>query len=64
MEQNHRLASFTSPLLEDIEQYRRLVGQILYLVFTRPDLVDYVHILSQFWKAAQQDHWDATVGVV
>ncbi|CAO2835584.1 unnamed protein product [Amaranthus hypochondriacus] len=64
MEQNHRLARSTSLLLQDIEQYRRLVGRLIYLAFTRPDLAYSVHILSQFLNAPRQDHWDAAIRVV
>ncbi|GAA0170472.1 transmembrane signal receptor [Lithospermum erythrorhizon] len=44
LEQNHHLASSTSHLLIDIERYRRVVGPLLYLSFTRPDLSFVVQI--------------------
>ncbi|GJS34726.1 retrovirus-related pol polyprotein from transposon RE2, partial [Tanacetum coccineum] len=37
MEQNHRLGLAKGHLFEDPEQYRRLVGRLIYLCFTRPD---------------------------
>lgn len=64
MEQNHQLARSTSPLLENVEQYRRLVGRLIYLAFTRPDLAYSVHILSQFLNAPRLDHWNAAIRVV
>lgn len=59
MEQNHKLSSSTSPFFTNVEQYRRLVGRLIYLAFTRPDLAYVVHILSQFLHEPRQDHWDA-----
>jgi len=64
MEQNHLLARSTSPLLTDVESYRRLVGRLIYLAFTRPDLSYAVHILSQFMHAPRKDHMDAALRVV
>ncbi|GAA0176499.1 hypothetical protein LIER_29479 [Lithospermum erythrorhizon] len=37
LEQNHHLTRSESPLFGDVERYRRLVGRLLYLSFTRPD---------------------------
>ncbi|CAH9142426.1 unnamed protein product, partial [Cuscuta epithymum] len=47
MEQNHALAASMSDLLADPDSYRHLVGRLIYLSFTRPDLAYAVHILSQ-----------------
>ncbi|CAM8972071.1 unnamed protein product [Rhodiola kirilowii] len=46
MEQNHRLALAAGKHLDDPERYRRLVGRLIYLGVTRPDLAYSVHILS------------------
>ena len=64
MEPNHKLGSSTSAPLEDGERYRRLVGRLIYLSFTRPDIAYAVHILSQFLQDPLQDHWDAALRVV
>ena len=48
MEQNHTLALAKGPL--DPKRYRRLVGHLIYLTSTRPDLVYTVHILAQFMQ--------------
>lgn len=58
MEQNHQLSHSTGPLFENV------VGQLIYLTFTRPDLAYFVHILSKFLNAPQKDHWDAAIRVV
>ncbi|KAF7812273.1 retrovirus-related Pol polyprotein from transposon TNT 1-94 [Senna tora] len=64
LEQNHRLALSTSSVLEDPECYRRLVGQLIYLCFTRSDLSYSVHVLSQFMTTPHEEHWEASLRVV
>ena len=64
LEQNHRLALSTSNELDDPELYRRLVGRLIYLCFTRPDLSYSVHVLSQFMQKPRIEHWDAALRVV
>ncbi|KAL9241108.1 hypothetical protein vseg_015256 [Gypsophila vaccaria] len=64
IEQNHSLGLNTSALMRDPESYRRLVGRLLYLVHTRPDLTYVVHILSQYLHAPRIDHLRAALRVV
>lgn len=64
LEQNHQLATVESPLFSDPKQYRRLVGRLIYLTHTRPELSYAVHILTQFMKTPKQAHWDAATRVV
>ncbi|CAA7058648.1 unnamed protein product [Microthlaspi erraticum] len=64
MVQQHGLALSQSPLLENPEQYRRLVGKLIYLAATRPDLAYAVHILSQFMQHPRHDHWIALMCVI
>ena len=64
MEQNQQLGSSQSPLMRDGDQYRRLVGRLIYLAFTRPDLCFSVHVLSQFLQAPREEHWNAALRVV
>ena len=51
MEQHHQLALADGPLMDNAEQYRRLMGRLIYLVVTRLDLAYSIHILSQFMLA-------------
>ncbi|KAG7578912.1 Integrase catalytic core [Arabidopsis thaliana x Arabidopsis arenosa] len=64
MDQNHRLGLATGPVLADPESYRRLVGRLIYLIATRPDLTYAVHILSRFMQTPRQEHWLAALKVV
>ncbi|KAJ0694555.1 putative RNA-directed DNA polymerase [Helianthus annuus] len=43
----------------DSNQYRRLVGRLLYLQATRPDITYAVNVLSQFVADPRQNHLEA-----
>ncbi|XP_021725291.1 uncharacterized protein LOC110692563 [Chenopodium quinoa] len=64
IEQNHTLATSETPQVAEPEMYRRLVGRLIYLSFTRPDLAYTVHILSQFMQHPRQAHWEAALRTV
>lgn len=64
LEQNHRLALANGAILEDPERYRRLVGRLIYLTISRPELSYYVHILAQFMQCPREEHWEAATRVV
>ena len=48
----------------DPTQYRRLVGRLIYLPLTCPDLAYVVHVLAQFMHSPQQHHWDAALRII
>ncbi|PKI73561.1 hypothetical protein CRG98_006142 [Punica granatum] len=64
MEQQHRLSRDSGDPIPDPGLYRRLIGRLLYLTITRPELAYPVHILSQFLQDPRQDHWDAVMRVL
>ncbi|KAK2999903.1 hypothetical protein RJ639_023010 [Escallonia herrerae] len=64
MEQNHGLALAGGPLLSDPGPYRRLIGRLVYLTITRPDICYAVHVLSQFMQSPRSQHWDAALRVL
>ncbi|CAA7022560.1 unnamed protein product [Microthlaspi erraticum] len=64
IDQNHKLALADGDFLADPETYRRLVGRLIYLAATRPDLTYSIHILSQFMHAPRVEHWFAALKVV
>lgn len=59
MEQKHSLGLSTAPLISDIVHFRRLIGKLIYLTVTRPDLAYKVHVLSQFVNNPTEDHLKA-----
>lgn len=46
-------------LLESPTAYRELIGRLLYLTITRPDITFAVHQLSQFLSAPTDTHLQA-----
>lgn len=64
MEQHHQLAMVKGPLVDAVERYRCLIGRLIYLATTIPDLAYYVHILSQFMQTPEVVHWEAAFRVV
>ncbi|KAL5700926.1 UTP-monosaccharide-1-phosphate uridylyltransferase [Ranunculus cassubicifolius] len=59
MEQNLHLSPNDGTLLPDPTPYRRLVGRLIYLTITRPDINYSVNILSQFMHSPCSAHMDA-----
>ncbi|XP_019258783.1 PREDICTED: uncharacterized protein LOC109236995 [Nicotiana attenuata] len=50
--------------LEDKSAYQRLIGRLLYLTITRPDISFPVQTLSQFMQKPKQSHMEAALRVV
>lgn len=64
IEPNHSLAKASGDFLLQPERYRRLIGKLIYLSITRPDLTYTIHILAQFMQHPRQEHWDAALRVI
>ena len=66
IEQNHKLLDNHSSVLSiaDASTYRQLVGRLIYMTITRPDLSYVVHVLSQFMNAPKLDHMQAMFKVL
>ena len=56
IEQHHSLAMAKGDILDDPENYRRLVGRLIYLSVTRLDLSYCVHVLAQFMQQPWKEH--------
>jgi len=50
--------------LVDPMMYKNLIGSLMYLVSTRPDICFVVNILSQFMVEPRQVHWVASKHVL
>ena len=56
MELNDHLRATDGEPLADPTRYRHIVGSLVYLGVTRPDISYAIHILSQFVSAPTQLH--------
>ena len=61
---NVNLCADQGTILKEPEKYRRLIGRLLYLNFTRPDINYAVQQLSQFLHAPTNIHWKAALHVL
>lgn len=59
IEQNLKLVREAGSPLSDPSVYRRLVGRLLYLTITRPDISYAIHLLTQFRDRPHTAHLDA-----
>jgi len=59
-----KLHNDTSPLFTDISPYRRLIGRLIYLNTTRPDITFITQQLSQFLSKPTQTHYNAALRVL
>ncbi|XP_039169889.1 uncharacterized mitochondrial protein AtMg00810-like [Eucalyptus grandis] len=57
-------SSSDDPLLQDPSGYQRLVGKLIYLTMTRPDICYAVQTLSQFMHSPKQSHMNAALNIV
>ncbi|KAL8112007.1 hypothetical protein AgCh_019640 [Apium graveolens] len=64
LEQNSTLALDDSMFMADPTVYRRLIGRLIYLTITRPDISYSVHFLSQFLQAPRINHMQAAMKLV
>jgi hypothetical protein len=51
-------------LLKEPNRYRRLIGRLIYLTVSRPDITYAIHVLSRFMHQPRKDHMEATLRVV
>ena len=61
---NCRLNSHDGESLSDATLYRQLVGSLIYLIVTRPDISYAVHLVSQFMAAPRSPHYAAVLRIL
>ncbi|CAH1444451.1 unnamed protein product [Lactuca virosa] len=59
IEQNIKINQDENQPKVDTNQYQRIIGKLLYLQATRPDIAYSVNILCQFVADPRQHHFDA-----
>eukprot|EP00253_Pinus_taeda_P008987 PITA_08987 len=64
LQQNLKLSSDDGTKEVDATMYRQLVGSLIYLTTTRPDLAYSVSVLSQFMAKPLESHWNAAKSVL
>jgi hypothetical protein len=62
--QNHKLGEYLNRTPTTKERYQRLVGKLIYLSHTRPDIVYAVSIVSQFMHCPSEEHMEAVIRIL
>ncbi|GJZ43745.1 ribonuclease H-like domain-containing protein [Tanacetum coccineum] len=57
-------ATESDPVLDNITDYQKLMGKLIYLTNTRPDISYVVHCLSQFMHSPLKSHLKATFKIL
>ena len=64
MMMNHGLQMIEEGKLANRMQYQRMVGNLIYLAHTRPDIAYVVEVVSQFMHRPQVQHMDAVYRIL
>lgn len=59
IEQNHKICIEEESAKVDKAKYQRLVGKLIYLAHTRPDITYVVNVVSQFMHDPRVRHLQA-----
>jgi Reverse transcriptase (RNA-dependent DNA polymerase) len=62
--QNLKLGDFPTQVPVNKDRYQRLVGKLIYLSHTRPDIAYAVSLISQFMYAPSEQHMEAVVRIL
>ncbi|KAM1108784.1 hypothetical protein ACFX13_005484 [Malus domestica] len=64
IEQNHLLGLFPDQVPTHKERYQRLMGRLIYLSHTRPDIAYAISVVSQFMHSPSEAHMDAVTRIL
>ena len=64
IEYNGRLNSHDGEPLSDVTLYKQLVGSLIYLTITRPNISYAVHVVSQFMAAPKSSHYAVVIKIL
>jgi len=64
MEANVDLWFDDSHTLDDPERYKRLIGKLIYLTVTRPDIIFVVGVLSRFMHQPREVCWSVALRIL
>ncbi|KAL9264408.1 Retrovirus-related Pol polyprotein from transposon RE1-like protein [Drosera capensis] len=64
MIQNLKLCVDGNQIPTNKERYKRLVGKLIYLSYTRPDIAYAVGIINQFMHDPKEEHMDVVIKII
>nr|KYP44454.1 hypothetical protein KK1_034031 [Cajanus cajan] len=64
MDPNQKLMMYQGEIFLDPKRYRRLVGKLIYLTITRPDISFAIGVVSQIMQNPHIDHWNAVIRIL
>jgi hypothetical protein len=64
LEMNTRFTPLDGTSLSGATLYRQLIGSLVYLTMTRPDIAHAVHLVSQFLAAPHSTHYAAVLHIL
>jgi hypothetical protein len=64
MEENLKLHGDSNQVPTNKERYQRLVGRLMYLTHTRPDLAYALSVVSQFMHSSSEEHMNVVIRIL
>ena len=62
--QNHKLGIYPNQKPTDKGRYQRLVGKLIYLSHTHPDIAYAMSVVSQFMHCPSEEHMEAVIRIL